>query len=200
GFTVTPLTDAHGSLGGYIVVFQDLSEWRALQAELRMKDRMAAVGELAAGIAHEIGNPLAAISGSVQMLSPAAEDDPQRSKLLRIVLRESQRLDRTIKSFLQFARPKERACAWFDVAHLLAEHVELLSNSPELSPLHRLEVSLEPPSARIFADPGRGMGAEERAKLFQPFKSFFDQGSGLGMAIVYRILQEHGGQVRVETA
>lgn len=242
GFTVTPLNDAHGSLGGYIVVFQDLTEWRALQAELRMKDRMAAVGELAAGIAHEIGNPLAAISGSVQLLSPAAEDDPQKSKLLQIVLRESQRLDRTIKSFLQFARPKERASVWFDVARLLAEHVELLKNSPELQPRHRLAVSLEPPSARLLADPdqvsqifwnlvrnalkampnggtlaiggrlagdvyqlrvadsGRGMGAEERAKLFQPFKSFFDQGSGLGMAIVYRIVQEHGGRVVVETA
>lgn len=242
GFTVTPLNDAHGSLGGYIVVFQDLTEWRALQAELRMKDRMAAVGELAAGIAHEIGNPLAAISGSVQLLSPAAEDDPQKSKLLQIVLRESQRLDRTIKSFLQFARPKERASAWFDVARLLAEHVELLKNSPELQPRHRLAVSLEPPSARLLADPdqvsqifwnlvrnalkampnggtlaiggrlagdvyqlrvadsGRGMGAEERAKLFQPFKSFFDQGSGLGMAIVYRIVEEHGGRVVVETA
>ena len=89
GFTMTPLADAHGSQGGYIIVFQDLTEWRALQAELRMKDRMAAVGELAAGIAHEIGNPLAAISGSVQMLSPATEADPQRSKLLSIVLRES---------------------------------------------------------------------------------------------------------------
>ena len=242
GFTVTPLTDAHGSPGGYIVVFQDLTDWRALQAELRLKDRMAAVGELAAGIAHEIGNPLAAISGSVQLLSPAAESDPQRSKLLQIVLRESQRLDRTIKSFLQFARPKERSCIWFDVAHLLAEHVELLSNSSELSPAHRLEVTLEPSSARVLADPdqisqifwnltrnalkampqggtlavsgllagdvyqlrvadsGRGMGAEERAKLFQPFKSFFDQGTGLGMAIVYRILQEHGGRVVVETA
>jgi two-component system sensor histidine kinase PilS (NtrC family) len=242
GFTVTPLTDAHGSLGGYIVVFQDLSEWRALQAELRMKDRMAAVGELAAGLAHEIGNPLAAISGSVQLLSPAAEEDPQKSKLLQIVLRESQRLDRTIKSFLQFARPKERSSAWFDVARLLAEHVELLKNSPELQSKHRLAVNLDPPSARLLADPdqvsqifwnltrnalkamphggtlavsgmlagdlyqlrvadsGRGMGAEERAKLFQPFKSFFDQGTGLGMAIVYRIVQEHGGRVTVETA
>ncbi|HEV8630925.1 MAG TPA: ATP-binding protein [Thermoanaerobaculia bacterium] len=242
GYNVTPLTDAHGSLNGYIVVFQDLTEWRTLQAELRMKDRMAAVGELAAGIAHEIGNPLAAISGSVQMLSPAAEADPQRSKLLQIVLRESQRLDRTIKSFLQFARPKERACVWFDIARLVAEHVELLSNSSELSPAHRLEVSLEPPSAPVLADPdqvsqifwnlarnalkampaggtlaisgrlqgelyvlrvrdsGRGMGAEERAKLFQPFKSFFDQGTGLGMAIVYRIVQEHGGRLLVETA
>lgn len=242
GFTMTPLTDAHGSHGGYIIVFQDLTEWRALQAELRMKDRMAAVGELAAGIAHEIGNPLAAISGSVQMLSPGAEADPQRSKLLSIVLRESQRLDRTIKSFLQFARPKERSSVWFDIARLIGEHVELLSNSPERSPAHCLAVDLDPPSARVLGDPdqisqifwnlvrnalrampeggvlqvsgrlagnvyvlrvadtGRGMTAEERAKLFQPFHSFFDQGTGLGMAIVYRIVQEHGGRLTVDSA
>lgn len=241
GFTVTALKDAHGSHGGYILIFQDLTEWRALQAELRMKDRMAAVGELAAGLAHEIGNPLAAISGSVQMLSPASEADPQRSKLLSIVLRESQRLDRTIKSFLQFARPKERSSTWFDIARLLAEHVELLKNSPELSPGHRLEVRLDPPQARVLgdadqisqifwnlvrnalkampyggtlavsgklldgvyqlrvADTGRGMSAEERAKIFQPFKSFFDEGTGLGMAIVYRIVQEHGGRLHVES-
>jgi two-component system sensor histidine kinase PilS (NtrC family) len=242
GFTMTPLTDAHGSHGGYIIVFQDLTEWRALQAELRMKDRMAAVGELAAGIAHEIGNPLAAISGSVQMLSPAAETDPHKSKLLSIVLRESQRLDRTIKSFLQFARPKERSSVWFDIARLLSEHVELLSNSPERSPAHRLVVDLEPPSARVLGDPdqisqifwnlarnalrampdggvlqvsgrlldghyqlrvadtGRGMTADEREKLFQPFHSFFDHGTGIGMAIVYRIVQEHGGRLTVDSA
>ena len=241
GFTMTPLTDAHGSHGGYIIVFQDLTEWRALQAELRMKDRMAAVGELAAGIAHEIGNPLAAISGSVQMLSPTSEADPARSKLLSIVLRESQRLDRTIKSFLQFARPKERSSVWFDIARLLSEHVELLSNSAERSPAHRLVVDLDPPSARVLGDPdqisqifwnltrnalkampdggvlqvsgrvagtnyllrvadtGRGMTAEERAKLFQPFHSFFDQGTGIGMAIVYRIVHEHGGSVNVQS-
>jgi two-component system sensor histidine kinase PilS (NtrC family) len=241
GFTLTALTDAHGSRGGYILVFQDLTEWRALQAELNLKERMAAVGELAAGIAHEIGNPLAAISGSVQLLSPGSEADPQRSKLLSIVLRESQRLDRTIKGFLQFARPRERTFAWFDVARLLAEHAELLSNSHELSSSHRLELELDPPSARVLgdadqisqifwnltrnalrampdggrlaisgrlqggcyqlrvADTGRGMTAEERAKLFQPFKSFFDEGTGLGMAIVYRIVQEHGGRLQVDS-
>jgi two-component system sensor histidine kinase PilS (NtrC family) len=242
GFTLTALTDAHGSRGGYILVFQDLTEWRALQAELDLKGRMAAVGELAAGIAHEIGNPLAAISGSVQLLSPSSEADPQRSKLLSIVLRESQRLDRTIKGFLRFARPRERAAAWFDIARLLAEHAELLSNSPELSAAHRLELTLDPPSAHVLgdadqisqifwnlarnalramptggtlsisgrlqgasyqlrcADTGRGMTAEERAKLFQPFKSFFDEGTGLGMAIVYRIVQEHGGRLLVDSA
>lgn len=243
GFTLTPLTDGHGRPGGYIVVFQDLSETRALQAELRIKDRMAAVGELAAGIAHEIGNPLAAISGSVQMLQPQdGGGDQETSKLLQIVLRESQRLDRTIKSFLQFARPKERASVWFDIARLLGEQTQLLQNSAERQSHHRLEVVLDPPSASVLADPdqisqifwnlvrnalkampdggrlsisghllgdhyslcvsdtGRGMGVEERTKLFQPFKSFFDQGTGIGMAIVYRIVQEHGGRLHVESA
>jgi two-component system sensor histidine kinase PilS (NtrC family) len=203
---------------------------------------MAAVGELAAGIAHEIGNPLAAISGSVQMLAPRNDGDQETGKLLQIVLRESQRLDRTIKSFLQFARPKERASVWFDVARLLGEQAQLLANSAELQSRHRLQVELDPPSARVLADPdqisqifwnlvrnalkampeggtlaisgrlagetyrlcvrdtGHGMGAEERTKLFQPFKSFFDQGTGIGMAIVYRIVQEHGGRVHVESA
>jgi two-component system sensor histidine kinase PilS (NtrC family) len=240
GFSISRLTDAEGKHRGFIVVFQDLTEVRKLQEEVRLKEGMAAVGELAAGIAHEIGNPLAAISGSVQMLvsSPA---DPARGKLLEIVLKESQRLDRTIKGFLQFARPKERSAVRFDIARLLQENVELLRNSEEVGPSHRIEISLEPPSAQLVADPdqvsqifwnlarnglramprggtlrvtgqladglyrlvvadtGRGMTAEARAKLFQPFKSFFDGGTGIGMAIVYRIVQMHGGRLQVDT-
>ena len=69
GYSVTPLANAEEVRTGYVLIFQDLSEWRKLQEELRLKDRLAAVGELASGIAHEVGNPLAAISGSVQMLS-----------------------------------------------------------------------------------------------------------------------------------
>src|SRR6185503_13693720 len=72
GFSISRLTDAEGQHRGYILIFQDLTRWRRMQEELRIKDRMVAVGELAAGLAHEIGNPLAAISGSVQMLSRAA--------------------------------------------------------------------------------------------------------------------------------
>ncbi|HVS01201.1 MAG TPA: ATP-binding protein [Thermoanaerobaculia bacterium] len=242
GYTLAPLTDAHGAGKGYILIFQDLTEWRALQDELRLKDRMAAVGELAAGIAHEIGNPLAAISGSVQLLSPSTDADPQRAKLLDIVLRESQRLDRTIKSFLQFARPKERSSVRFDIAHLIRDNLELLTNSREIGEAHRVEVQLDPPSTTLLADPdqisqifwnlvrnalrampnggtlrvvgllqetvyrlqvcdtGRGMGDEERARLFHPFKSFFDGGTGIGMAIVYRIIEEHHGRLLVESA
>jgi two-component system sensor histidine kinase PilS (NtrC family) len=246
GFTISLLTDAFGNHRGYIVIFQDLTRWRRMQEELRMKDRMVAVGELAAGLAHEIGNPLAAISGSVQMLAGRLDGDPAQRKLIEIMLKESHRLDRTIKGFLRFARPRERSSVSFDIARLLAENFELLRNSEEVSEPHRLEVELDPPSARLFADPdqvsqifwnlarnalrampdggtlrvvgqfsggpssgewyrlqvidtGRGMTEEQRTNLFHPFQSFFDGGTGIGMAIVYRIVQDHGGRVRVDS-
>jgi two-component system sensor histidine kinase PilS (NtrC family) len=241
GFSVTPLTNAEEVRTGYILIFQDLSEWRKLQEELRMKDRLAAVGELASGIAHEVGNPLAAISGSVQMLSQSTDEDSPSNRLLEIILKESQRLDRTIKGFLQFARPKERSSVRFDIARLLEEHIQLLRNSAEVSPNHSLELSVSAEPVSLIADPdqisqifwnlsrnalrampdggtlrvegelqdsiyrirfidnGCGMSEAERERMFHPFRSFFDGGSGIGMAIVYRIVQEHGGRLHVES-
>jgi two-component system, NtrC family, sensor histidine kinase PilS len=241
GFNISRLTDASGTAAGWIVVFQDLSQWRRLQEELRMKDRMAAVGELAAGLAHEVGNPLAAISGSVQLLASALPADDKQRRLLDIILKESQRLDRTIKGFLRFARPRERAVMRFDVGALLAENMALLRHSEEATGRHRFELDLRPPNAQLVADPdqvsqifwnlarnalrampdggtltlagrpegesyrievrdtGRGMTEEQRTKLFQPFQSFFDGGTGIGMAIVYRIVQEHGGRLSIDS-
>ncbi|QQR73725.1 MAG: PAS domain S-box protein [Holophagales bacterium] len=241
GYSISRLTDAHGTQSGFLLVFQDLSDWQRLQQELRLKDRMAAAGELAAGLAHELGNPLAAISGSVQLLAADPATDPSRRKLLDIIARESLRLDRTIKGFLRFARPRERETRAFDVGALLAESFELLRNSTEAAG-HELRLELEPRSATIAADPdqvsqifwnlarnalrampgggaltmrgelaadryriivrddGQGMSDDQRARIFQPFHSFFDGGTGLGMAIVYRIVQEHGGAVHVDTS
>lgn len=241
GYSLSILRHADGTPTGFVIVFQDLTGWRRLQEELQLKDRMVAVGELAAGLAHEIGNPLAAISGSVQMLSAASEVATGEKKLLSIILKESQRLDRTIKGFLRFARPRDRAGRRFDIAALLRENAELLRNSPEVSSRHHIAVSLEPPQAHLVGDPdqisqifwnlsrnalkampeggvleiagnadndvyhltfrdtGRGMTAAERANLFHPFRSFFDEGSGIGMAIVYRIVQEHGGRLTVDS-
>lgn len=239
GYAVTPLKTLDGSASGLSLIFQDLTEMKKLEAQLRMKDRMAAVGELSAGIAHEIRNPLAAISGSVQVLRSSANLDPQEERLMSIILRESERLNKTIADFLRFVKPHERRVHEFDVAASLQETLELLSNSQELGPDHHIEWQIRPvafllagdpdqirqvfwniarnavqampaggtlrvttavdgPDYRIvFSDEGRGMTEAEQRFLFQPFRTNFPAGTGLGMAISYRIVQEHGGRIEV---
>jgi two-component system, NtrC family, sensor histidine kinase PilS len=241
GFSLNELTSEGGRPTGFVLIFQDLYEWRKLQEELQLKDRMAAVGEMAAGIAHEIGNPLAALSGSAQMLQPSLAEGSSQRTLLDIILRESRRLDRTIKSFLQFARPKERSSRRFDVAELLRNNTELLRNSDEVLPGHRIHLDLEGGSAELiadadqisqifwnltrnalramdsegdlyvqgrlqgdvycitFRDTGRGMTESARSELFYPFHTSFRGGTGIGMAIVYRIVEEHGGRLGVDS-
>ena len=241
GFNLSQLRDGQGTHRGYIVIFQDLTETRQLEERVRIQDRMAALGQMAAGLAHEVGNPLAAISGSVQMLSKSVEGGSMQAKLLGITLKESQRLDRTVKAFLQFARPRERDLKEIDVARVLADDVTLLKNSSELLPQHEIELDLQPEPAMIVADRdqisqlfwnlarnslqampsggtlsikgrldetryrievrdnGKGMSDQERAELFQPFKTFFGKGTGLGMAIVYRIVEEHQGNIEVDS-
>ena len=241
GFSLSDLKDGQGEHRGYILIFQDLTEWRQLQEQVRVQDRMAALGQMAAGLAHEVGNPLAAISGSVQMLSRTVKDGSAQGKLLGITLKESQRLDRTVKAFLQFARPRQREPKAIDVARLLADDVKLLRNSDEVLSSHEIHLDLQPQKAVIhadldqisqlfwnlarnalqampnggrldlvgrlqgerykvqFRDTGKGMSEKERTELFQPFKSFFGAGTGLGMAIVYRIVEEHGGNIEVDS-
>lgn len=241
GFSLTLLRDGEGQHRGYLWIFQDLTEWRKLEEQVRIKDRMAAIGEMAAGLAHEVGNPLAAISGSVQVLASTMRGTASQRKLLEITLKESQRLDRTVKGFLQMAHPRQHHMTELDIAALLAEDIALLRNSGEVRPDHRIRAELDPPSVMILADPdqisqvfwnlarnalqampeggelvvsgslikehyhmhfrdtGSGMTEEEKAKLFHPFKTFFDQGTGLGMAIVYRIVEEHDGTILVDS-
>ena len=152
GFTLTHLRDAEGAQQGYILLFQDLSDFQRLQEQLRTQDRMAAIGQMAAGLAHEVGNPLAAISGSVQLLAGDLRDDGSRGKLVEIILKESHRLDRTVKAFLQFAKPRDRNLAEFDVAAMLAEDIQLLRNSGDVQPRHEIDADLDPESAMIYAD------------------------------------------------
>ena len=92
---------------GYVYVLDDLTEIRRLEREVRMQDRLAAVGRLAAAIAHEIRNPLTSIAGSVSMLSGVPEMNEDHRRLLRIVTRESQRLNGIITDFLAYSRTKQ---------------------------------------------------------------------------------------------
>ena len=91
---------------GMILVFQDITEVHRKEQQFRIQERMVAIGTMAAGIAHEIRNPLAAIHGSVQMFKNELHLSEDQQKLMEIVLTESVRLDHTIQHFLNFAKPK----------------------------------------------------------------------------------------------
>ena len=145
GIAVSVLRATDGRHDGHVVIFQDVSTVVALEAELQRSARLAGIGELSASIAHEIRNPLAAISGSVEMLErePLATD---RERLMTIVLREIERLDRLIADFLRYARPAPPACAWFDLGPLL-EEIAALSASESWS----LAIDV-PEGLRLWAD------------------------------------------------
>jgi two-component system sensor histidine kinase PilS (NtrC family) len=109
GLAGSILWDEDGSEAGHVLIFQDVTEVVAMERQLRRSERLAAVGELSAKIAHEIRNPLAAISGSVQVLQSRMADqeiDPERERLIAIAVREADRLSGLIHDFLQYARPR----------------------------------------------------------------------------------------------
>ena len=148
GIAVSILRGKGGEAGGYVVIFQDVTGVVQMEQELRRRERMAGVGELAASIAHEIRNPLAAISGSVELLRSGDGEDG--AKLMDIVLREIGRLDALIRDFLQYARPAAPKLSPVALPPLLDEVAQMLENS--LPPGARLERQAEP-SAVALADP-----------------------------------------------
>jgi len=113
---------------GYVYVFDDLTEIRRLEREVRMQDRLAAVGRLAAAIAHEIRNPLTSIAGSVSMLSGLPEMNEDHRRLLDIVTRESRRLNAIITDFLAYSRTKQYHFDKVDLIHLVEDTLTLMDH------------------------------------------------------------------------
>ncbi|HEX4460384.1 MAG TPA: ATP-binding protein [Polyangia bacterium] len=239
GVSVSPLVDANGRLIGRILNFQDLTEVRRLEAAVLRAERLAAVGRLAAGVAHEIRNPLAAISGSIELLSQSIPSDAAKEnrELMAIVLRETERLNRLITDLLGFARPRQLEPQRLDVAATLQEmlrvfendkrlvgaHVELAAPSPvwvdadaeqlrqivwnllrnaaEAAPGQPITVEARSDGEQAIVrvrDRGPGISAEHRARVFEPFFSTKEGGTGLGLATVHRIIEEHRGAIEID--
>ena len=153
GFSASLLLNPEGQPEGFIFSFQDLSEVRALEEEVKLKDRMAVLGEMAAGLAHELRNPLASMTGSVQVLRSDLDLKGEQSNLMNIILKESERLERTIRDFLRFARPGQFHPQPIDLGILLNDTAALLRNSKEFRTSHSLECDVDPQAARCAADP-----------------------------------------------
>ena len=258
GFLAVPLQGSEGMSGWFAVVGElperyltadlaaafvalagqataGIERARALE-EARRKEALAVVGELAAGLAHEIRNPLAAIRGAAQALAPEADVARQR-EMLAVIDEESDRLGRFLGEFLEYARPRAPRCRPVDIESLIRQSVKrmdvaglkipsdlesavdrpLVSGDPEqLSELvdnllrnayeaaggdgHlRITIAQDDPRRLTlrFTDDGPGVPAGDLPKLFQPFYTTKPGGTGLGLAIAHRVVQAHGGEIRV---
>ncbi len=226
-----------GMSGGEVVVFEDVTALRRYEADQKREERLAGVGRIAAGIAHEIRNPLASLSGSIQMLK-----DEQDGPLLDIAQREVLRLNDLVGEFLESARPIELRIESISVTAIVDEVVESFSNDPRFGELVDIVVAEDEASegqAEVDADKlrqvlwnlllnaaqampeggtihlmvsysearfsievrdeGTGISAEELAKVFDPFYTTRQGGTGLGLANVDRLARAHGGSVGVRS-
>jgi two-component system sensor histidine kinase PilS (NtrC family) len=153
------LTIAHlvtpGGRAGFLFTFQDVTVIKKFERDAAMQQRLAAIGEMAAGIAHEIRNPLASMSGSIQILRQELPLSAEQEQLMDIVLRESERLNSTIRSFLAYARPQRFQIARFDIRRALNDTALLLRNSAEVREGHEIVVDVPPTELWYEADEGQ---------------------------------------------
>jgi two-component system, NtrC family, sensor histidine kinase PilS len=242
GLTISPLQFPEGTTG-HLVTFQDITDLKRFERETRLQQRLVAVGEMAAGIAHEVRNPLAAMSGSLELLRKELPLSNDQAELMDIALRESERLNERIRLFLAYARPQPLMIARLDARRVVQDAAQVLRNSVDARSDHeiavdvpaepvwidgdeteirqilwslgtnglramvdggqlRLTARLEPAGADgalvlMVQDHGCGIPAADLDAVFQPFKGSFTRGAGLGLAIVHRIVTDHGGQVQV---
>ncbi len=241
GVSSSPLVVPEVGVVGYVYSFQDLTEEKRREGESRTKDRMAALGRVAAGIAHEIRNPLASIAGSVKLLRSLSQLDDDQAELIAIVSRESERLNKLVSDFLLYSREQRFEFHRADVVNLLEETLLLVEHHPLFGPQYRIErkfprravmVSVDADKLRqvfwnicdnslkamprggtltaqaeevgdkirvILGDEGIGFTGVQLEKVFEPFQSGFSEGTGLGLALVYQIIQGHQGSIRVDS-
>ncbi len=131
GFSISPLTAPDRSLMGYTLIFQDITRFKEMEEQMKRVDKMAAIGQLAAGLAHEIRNPLTSLSGSIQVLKSELILDHPGQRLMDIILRESERLNALIRDFLLFAQPPRTNKSIWKIGTILEETLDLFIHSHE---------------------------------------------------------------------
>ncbi len=152
GFSGSPLKDSEGEEIGSILIFQDLTQLREMEEELKRRERLAALGSLAAGMAHEIRNPLASISGSIEIMKEELGEASSHNQLMDIVLREVACLNSLVADFLLFARPAPPGKDLVPLNDLVEEILRIFGNSADWNPRVRIVRNFQDPVA-LRADP-----------------------------------------------
>ncbi len=152
GLSTSVLTEEDGSTRGVIAIFSDLTEAKSLEGKVRAADRLAAVGELSACIAHEIRNPLAAISGSVEVLHRELKLANENQELMDLIVKESDRLTKMLTKFLQYARIERTAFNKVELCHLISETIEILFHHESMNPNIMLDFESEESIVYVIGD------------------------------------------------
>jgi two-component system sensor histidine kinase PilS (NtrC family) len=155
GFSVSPLMVPTIGVAGFVYNFQDLTEEKRREGEYRTKERMATLGRMAAGIAHEIRNPLASITGSVKLLQSISRLDEDQTKLIEIVSHESERLNKLVSDFLLYCRDQRHELQQVDLVKVMDETLVLLSNHPLFGANIRVEKRFPSRPLTLWTDADR---------------------------------------------
>jgi two-component system sensor histidine kinase HydH len=234
------LTGRDGEPLGTVLMVRDMREIRAMEEALERSRRLAALGRMAAGIAHEIRNPLGTLRGFAQYFAKLGGKDSQAEEYSELMVGEVDRLNRIISALLQFARPRELEPAEVNLGDLIRRTARLLQDDLEA---RGLNFQLDPPAETILftadadlltqvlinllqnaqlatesggeirlgasgqetdirfwvEDTGKGMTSEEQFRMFDPFFTTRKTGTGLGLAMVHQIVEQHGGHINVES-
>ena len=258
GFTVTPRYDVQNRRVGTMISFRDITQIKEMQVEVQRMDRLASMGVLASGIAHEIRNPLAGIKTIAQTLEEEIEPDDSRREYVSRIVRQVNRMDDLLKTIFSYAKPRQPKRKMRDFKEIVQEVVALLENRmrsqgveyvekyhaelprvyvdfyqlqqvfvnlflnaldampeggrlvldahPKVATLRQVDrrgraFPIQNKSAQYteisLTDTGCGISKDELQSIFNPFFTTKPQGSGLGLSIVYRIITEHDGEIKV---
>lgn len=239
--TTSRMRAVGGAVLGAVVTLEDVSDIRALTEQLIRADRLAAMGELTAGVAHEVRNPLGVIRASVQLLEDAQCDPERIKRSADVIKQEIDRLDKVIKALLDFGRPGTPRMVRVDLGQVIEDVVlfterfarqsgvtiefeketgtpDVLGDPDQLKQVFlnlftnavqamaetggRIHVSVKGSGEYVSAevsDTGPGILPEDLPRIFDPFFTKRAEGTGLGLTIVHRIVDEHNGHIEVRS-
>ena len=235
GLTLSPLKDREETIIGQILIFTDLTQLKALEAQMELRSRLSSLGEISAGIAHELRNPMAVIAGYTQLLSKKA--DPSLKPTVDAITTEINVMNRIISDFLSFAKPAELAISDVDLKkitenciatlaigrndiriHLDIEQLpvikgdevllrqavtNLIQNAVEAMPAGG-DLTIKYATSNLLevmvSDTGPGIPEDMADKIFLPFFTTKNRGTGLGLSLVQKIIVSHGGSISVDSS
>ena len=234
------IVDREDKFVGTLLLMQDLSQLKKLEEDLRRSERLAALGKMAAGVAHELRNPLSSIKGLALVLQSRFKEDNGDRETATILVQEVERLNRSISELLDYARPQQLKKENFDIVQLLNKAVSLMRIDAETAGVElrtHFDENLEPFNGDedrltqvllnlllngiqamedggtldvrvgatdrkieiVVTDSGCGITEKDLARVFDPYFTTKPDGTGLGMAMSAKIIEEHGGEIRLQS-